>query len=86
MARKQVVDNWLKEAFKKHTEGAMHRMLKTPKAENLSFTFLQTIVDTPIGKIAYNPTQIGIPKIKVTRLVKARANLALNAKRIGKNK
>lgn len=85
MARKQV-NKWLQQAFKEHTKDAMHRMLKTPKSETLSFTFLQTIVDTPIGKVAYNPTQIGIPKIKVTRLVKARANLALNAKRIGKNK
>ena len=85
MPRKQV-NKWLQPAFKEHTKGAMHRMLAIPQSETLPFTFLQEIVNTPIGQIAHNPTQIGTRKIKVTRLVKARANLALNAKRIGRNK
>ena len=72
--------------FATHKKGSMHRMLNVPKGEKIPRTFMQEIVDTPLGNIAHNPTQIGKPTIKVTHLVKARANGLLNAVRLRKKR
>lgn len=72
--------------FATHKKGSMHRMLNVPKGEKIPRTFMQEIVDTPLGGTAHNPTQIGKPEITVTRLVKSRANGLLNAVRLRKKR
>jgi hypothetical protein len=79
-------DYWVKRMFKAHKHGSTHRMFGVPKGEKLPRTFLQKVVDTPLGKVAHNPTQIGKRSIKVTPLTKSRANGILNAVRIGANR
>ncbi len=70
--------------FAVHKPGSAHRMFGVPHGEKLPRTFLQVIVNTPLMEIAHNPTQIGVRSIKVTHLVKARANGLLNAIRLHK--
>jgi hypothetical protein len=79
-------DYWIPRSVNEHKKGSLHRMLEVPPSESIPFTFLQEIVNTPIGMIAKNPTQTGKKKIKVTHLVKARANWALNLKRISRKR
>jgi hypothetical protein len=80
------VNKWIPGALEHHKEGSLHRMLGVPRSETIPFTFLETIRNTTIGKTAKNPTQIGKPSVKVTQLVKSRAVLALNLKRIGQKR
>jgi hypothetical protein len=68
--------------FSAHKPGSTHRMFGVPKGQKLPRTFLQEVVDTPIGKVAHNPTQTGKRTIKVTMLAKKRANGILNAIRL----
>jgi hypothetical protein len=68
--------------FKSHKPGSGHRTFGVKKGEKLPRTFLQEVVDTPIGKVAHNPTLVGKRSIKVTKLVKSRANGLLNAIRV----
>jgi hypothetical protein len=78
--------SWQTRMFAAHKPGTAHRMFKVPKGTPLPLTFLQKIVDTPLGKIAHNPTQIGIRSIRVTPRVKAEANGMLNAIRVSQGK
>ena len=73
---------WATKMFKTHKPGSGHRMFGVPKGKKLPRTFLQTIVNTPIGQVAHNPTKTGKQSIKVTHLVKSRANGLLNAIRV----
>lgn len=83
---KKKEEYWIPRSVNEHKKGSLHRMVGVPASEPIPFTFLQEIVDTPIGEHAKNPTQTGIKKIKVTHLVKARANWALNLKRISRKR
>ena len=74
-------NKWMQEAFKNAGKGTFHRQLGISPNEKIPLTFLQAIVDTKIGTYAHNPTQIGNKMIKVTTLVKKRANALLNADR-----
>ncbi|MFA5136948.1 MAG: hypothetical protein WC489_06205 [Patescibacteria group bacterium] len=62
--------------------GALSKMLGIPVKDNIPFTLLEKIRRTPIGDTITNPTKRGRNTIKVTKLLKKRAVLALNAKRI----
>jgi hypothetical protein len=73
---------WIQKATSEKKEGALSRQLGIPVRDNIPFTFLENIVNAPIGNVARNPTQKGVKRIKVTRLLKQRANFALNVKRI----
>jgi hypothetical protein len=64
-------DKWIQKAFSGHNKGALHRQLGIPQDKTIGKAKLRKIVATPIGKKAYGHT--------VTRLLKARSNLALNA-------
>jgi hypothetical protein len=77
---------WEERMFKTHKPGSTHRMFGVPEGQTLPLTFLQKVVDTPLMEIAHNPTKIGLRKIKVTHLVKARANGILNAIRVSQGK
>ena len=65
----------------KMKKGALKRQLGIPEDEGVPKTFLEEIRRTEIGKTATNPTQRGKKRIKVTRLLKKRAVLALTLRR-----
>ena len=75
---------WMQEAFKRAGKGVFHKQLGVPTSEKIPMTFLQAIVDTKIGMYAHNPTAIGHKMVKVTALMKKRANALLNADRANK--
>ncbi len=62
--------------------GALSKMLGIPVEDNIPFTLLEKIRKTPIGETIKNPTQKGRQTIKVTKLLKQRAVLGQNAKRV----
>ena len=75
---------WIQKAVRK--EGALSRQLDIPVEEDIPITLLKKIVNTPIGKTIRNPTKKGKRRIKVTRLLKKRAVLALTLKRLAKRR
>jgi len=75
---------WIQHAIRK--EGALSRQLDIPVEEDIPVTLLRKIVNTPIGKTIRNPTSKGKRRIKVTRLLKKRAVLALTLKRLAKKR
>ena len=75
---------WIPESVAQHKKGSLHRMLSIPCPVRIPFTLLQSIVDTKIGDVAKNPTEVGKPTYAVTKLMKARANWGLNLKRINR--
>ena len=75
---------WMQEAFKRAGKGLFHKQLGVEASEKIPLTFLKTIVDTQIGKVAHNPTSVGHKMIKVTTLLKKRAVALLNADRANK--
>jgi len=75
---------WIQHAIRK--EGALSRQLDIPVEEDIPTTLLKKIVNTPIGRTIRNPTKKGKKRIKVTRLLKKRAVLALTLKRLAKRR
>ena len=71
---------WIQKAIKK--KGALSRQLGIPKSDTIPITLLRAIVKAPIGKTIRNPTKKGKRTIKVTRLLKRRAVLALTLRRL----
>lgn len=61
--------------------GTLSRQLKIPVKENIPFTLLEKIKSAKIGDTIKNPAKRGMSRIKVTRLLKRRAVMALNLKR-----
>ncbi len=78
MSRKQKF--WIQNINVK--KGALSRQLKIPESENIPISLLEIIVSSPIGTIIVNHSRG--TRIKVTRLLKQRANLALRFKRMRK--
>jgi hypothetical protein len=70
--------------FLQHRVGSTHQLFGVPRNKKLPKTYLQAVVNAPLMTRVKNPTNIGKPEIKVTRLVKARANGILNAIRLTK--
>lgn len=70
-------NKWIQSA--KPKKGALSRQLKIPVSENIPIGILVSIMHTEIGKYVYTPRK---GYIKVTKLLKKRANFALNVKRI----
>lgn len=70
---------WIQKA--KPKKGALSRQLGIPESENIPFTLLSLIKQSPIGTKIHNPTIKGKKVITVTKLLKQRANLALTLKR-----
>lgn len=74
----------MQKAFKEHTKGALHRQLEVPQSEKIPSTLLNEIKNTPVGKVAHNPTKTGKKSVKVTGLLKKRAVLAKTARDVNK--
>jgi hypothetical protein len=74
-------EKWIQESKKPKTKGALHRQLRIPLDKDIPRTLLRAIVKAEIGET--------VEGYKVTRLLKERANWALNVgkgKRKGKKK
>jgi len=69
---------WIQQAFAKH-KGALHRQLDVPEGETIPIHLLEEIVHKPIGDFIWN--YHNVYKIKVTKLLKERAQAALNAEK-----
>ena len=73
---------WIKRALANRKKGVLSRQLGIPEEDNIPVTLLKAIKHTDIGEMVHNPTTKGKRWIKVTRLLKRRANLALTLKRL----
>lgn len=69
---------WIQKVVKPNERGLFHKQLGIPIKQRIPKTLVQKIVKTPIGQKIKNPTKKGKRIIKVTRLLKQRANFALN--------
>lgn len=73
---------WIQKAIKK--PGALSRQLGIPVQKNIPISLLKKIRSAKVGSTITNPTKTGKRRIKVTRLLKKRAVLALTLKRLRK--
>ena len=73
---------WIQSAIKQ--KGALSRQLGIPIEKNIPISLLEKIRNAKIGSTITNPTKTGKRRIKVTRLLKKRAVLALTLKRLRK--
>ena len=62
-------------------QGALSQQLGIPEEKNIPVSLLQKIKRTPVGKTMKNPTESGKASIKVTPLLKKRANMAITLKK-----
>lgn len=67
-------------------KGALHGMLGISKDEKIPVSLLNKIISAKPGEIITNPTKKGKKKIKVTKRLEKRANLAKNLKNISKKR
>lgn len=68
--------NWIQSALKKHKRGMLHKMLDVPKDINVPIHLLEEIRNREVGDFVWN--YHNVYKIKITKLMKERANFALN--------
>ena len=71
---------WIQKA--KIKKGTLSRQLDIPEEDDIPITLLRAIRDADIGDTIKNPTKMGKQTIKVTRLLKKRAVLAITLKGI----
>jgi hypothetical protein len=71
-------EKWARKAFAAHPKNWLHKHLHVPIGEHLPRGFLNNIEVTTVGKYAYNPTKIGISKVKVTLPIKRETVAVLN--------
>ncbi len=76
MSKKDTID------FDKLKKGALSKMLKIPEDKKIPFYLLNSIVKSNKGDIVKYKDR----EIKVTDLMKKRANLAISLKRMNKKK
>lgn len=65
-------ETWIQESKKGMKKGALHKQLGIPSDEKIPSTLLRNIVKTPVGK--------KLKGKKITKLLKQRANWALNVR------
>ena len=76
MSKKNSID------FSKLKKGVLSKMLKIPEDKNIPFSLLNSIVKADKGDVVKYQKRY----IKVTELMKKRANLAISLKRMNKKK
>lgn len=67
--------------LKKIKKGTLSKQLEIPEKKNIPIKLLRKIKNTNAGEKIKNPTKSGKKVIRVTRLMKKRANLAITLKR-----
>jgi len=75
---------WIKRALANRRKGALSRQLGIPEEDNIPVTLLKKIKHADIGEMVHNPATKGKSRIKVTRLLKRRAVMALTLKGLKK--
>jgi len=75
---------WIQEAIHKGRKGALSRQLDIPEKDNIPVALLRVIKYADIGEMVHNPTSKGKKWIKVTRLLKRRAVMAMTLKGLKK--
>lgn len=78
--KQAMAKKWIRKA--KLKKGTLSRQLDIPEIDDIPITLLRAIRDADIGDTIKNPTKMGKQKIKVTRLLKKRAVLAITLKGI----
>jgi hypothetical protein len=73
--------NFMQDVSETGKKGALRAQLRIPKSKKIPCTLLNKIKTTRIGAVIDNPTQIGKQEMRVTRLLKRRAVMALLYKR-----
>jgi len=76
--------DWVTKVAAEIKKGALHRQLGIPEGVKIPVSLLEKIDRAEIGSTITNPTKVGKKRIKVTRLLKRRAVLALTFKRMHK--
>jgi len=75
---------WIRKSIKRR--GGLSRQLGIREKDNIPVSLLQKIKRAPPGTTITNPTKTGKKRIRVTKKMKRRANLALTLKRLQKKK
>jgi hypothetical protein len=73
-----MVKKWIQKVVKPGEKGLLHKQLGVPQRQRIPKTLLHAIRNAETGDKIRNPTSIGKRQIKVTTLLKQRANFALN--------
>ena len=71
-------DKWIKGVVKPSERGRLHKQLGIPKDDRIPKSLVNRIVAAEVGSSVKNPTKTGNRNVKVTRLLKQRANFAKN--------
>ncbi len=75
-----MVKRWIQKT--KIKKGALHKQLGVPEERKIPITLLNKIISAEVGKVIKNSSKSSKKMIKVTSLLKKRANLAKNLKKI----
>ena len=75
-----MVIKWIQKLHLK--KGVLHKQLGISQDRKIPISLLNKIISAESGDIITNPTKLGNRKIKVTRVLEKRANLAKNLKNI----
>ena len=75
-----MVKKWIQKVHLK--KGVLHRQLGISPDKKIPLNLLNRIISAKAGETITNPTNLGRKRIKVTRLLEKRANLAKNLKNI----
>ncbi|MBU2616647.1 MAG: hypothetical protein KKB79_01545 [Nanoarchaeota archaeon] len=77
-----MVFKWIQKIHLK--KGVLHKQLGIPQDKKIPISLLNKIIAARPGDIITNPSKLGKKRIKVTRILEKRANLAKNLKNISK--
>ena len=77
-----MVIKWIQKIHLK--KGVLHRQLGIPQDTKIPVSLLNKIIAAKPGDVITNPSGKGRKRIKVTRVLEKRANLARNLKNISK--
>lgn len=78
------IKKWIQKAIWK--KGTFSSQLGIPEEKDIPVPLLNKIIKAKPGDSITNPSKLGKRRIKVTRLLKKRANLAKTLKKISKKK
>jgi len=75
-----MVKKWIQKTGMK--KGALHNQLGISKEKDIPITLLNKIISAKVGDVIANSPKSSKKRIRVTSLLKKRANLARNLKKI----
>lgn len=77
---------WIPRGTEGIKKGALSRQLGIPESATIPMQLLADIKSAHVGAVLRNRHGIGKREIKITKLLKQRANLAMTLKRIGRKR